>query len=168
MDASEDDHMVLEDAGAVSGARSDIWILDIELFPRLVFEIEPPEVSELLVVFVLASKDVHLSLVHDGRVASSRDWPGSVEGLQLLPNLLVEVEFDHGVLANTSFETAEDDHLLMVDDSGVLVSSLWQEDALVLDDGPLQAFEVEGEQVLVFFAVGLATSEQVHLVTEDY
>jgi len=138
VDACKYNHVIIVDASAVPRSWNYSGILNIELQfgPTSRGEIESPEIEQFLIVFILASKNVHLAFVHHRRVACSWAWLLSTINFDLLPFIGVKMITDYGVLSDAMFKSSKDHHVTLVNACCVLVSWLRIEISFSIDFVP--------------------------------
>lgn len=86
---------------------------------------------------------------------SSNSW--------VTPLVFLEIVDKYSILADTSFETAKDDHVSIMDDAGVLITRRWLELTSRLDDAPSHIVHVKHVQLTGLISIQIVASKQIHI-----
>lgn len=155
---------------AASHARDPISLLVLsKLSPSARLKVKLPDLVQSLVQVVLAAEDVQGSVTADTRVASPRGWARVGCGFENVPREILNIEGVHFVFSITVEEAAENDDLVTVEASRVLVKAAnWGVCSPGFHQVPVHRRHIEAVHLraIVLFAMH-GPPDQVHVLADN-
>lgn len=113
MDSAKNNHTIIIKTHGVARSGNDV-LVNFNLGPLLLGKGVRPEVIQLLVVIVFATKDPHFIVINNSRVTSSGYGPLPSRWINFRPGIGFKSVLDHSVTSDTILKATENDHAIIV------------------------------------------------------